>query len=244
MLSLKFLLLLILVTSLVLQVTSRTFYITPHSTNNSNTITLSQCVSDGDMCFTSNTNLIFFSGLHNLQKDFVLRDASNIAIDGNHSTIKCTSSVGLVILNVTNIFIQNIEILHCRKSYSAVYGHVPTYIDKPKLHWYAAIHMHYCVSVTVTNVSITVAIGTNGLVVVNAMLNSTLSNVLVVLYHKTPKSSSDIPAVSNGMVIYYFQSSNLLATTLYIQNFTYKKQALTMIQFYNIFCIVVFPTNY
>ena len=74
------------------------------------------------------------------------------------------------------------------------------------------IEIHYCASVTVTNVSITVAIGTNGLVVVNIMLSSTLCNVLVVLYHKTPISINDIAAVSNGMLTYYFQSSNLLAT--------------------------------
>ena len=108
-------------TSLASQVTSHTLYITPddhHSTNNSNTFTLSQCLSYSEICFTSNTQLLLLPDLYKLQENFILQNLINISVIGNHSTIKCvSSSVGIAITNVTNITIHDIEVIYCSTNY-------------------------------------------------------------------------------------------------------------------------------
>ena len=240
-------------TSLALQVTPHTLYITPdnhHSTNNSNTFTLSQCLSDSEMCFNSDSQLLFLTGLYDLQEDFILQNINNITIDGNHSTIKCAqtnSSVGIVIFNVTNIVVQNMEIIYCKNNYSNALANtvsVPTYVDMPKLHWNAAVHIHFCMSITVTNLSITVTAGINGLIVVNSMMESALNNVLV-MSHVVPMHSHNANTLaSNGMFVYYYQSNKAVKTTLYIHNFTYRSEVLEMIEDKYIFCIILLPTRY
>jgi len=99
------------VTSQVLLVNARTLYILPDdhiSTNNSNFVTLSKCVSNSEICFTSYTKLLFLSAIFNLKYDFILQNVKNFAIIGSHTTIKCTnSSVGIVIVNVSGTKYKN-----------------------------------------------------------------------------------------------------------------------------------------
>jgi len=231
---------LLVMTLLAPHVTSHTLYITPndhyvYTINSSSTITLSQCVSNSEKCFISNSKLLFLSGLYYLQQDFILQNTNNITIDGNNSTIKClhtNSSVGIAILNVTNIVLLNMKIMYCQRNYRNAQANtvnLPTYVDMPKLHWNAALHIHYCMSAIVTNVSVTVTSGTNGLVVVNALMKSEFNNV--VISHAMPmrSSSADTPT-SNGMVAYYYQSKESVNTTLYIQNFTYRLEAQAVIE--------------
>ena len=220
---------LLVVTSLTPQVTSHTLYITPddhHSTNNSNIITLSQCLSDSEMCFTSNTQLLFSWGVYNLKEDFVLQNLSNITIIGNNSTINCTnSSVGVAVINVTNILIHDINIIHCSKTYSRVQAnsfHYPDSVYRPKLFRKAALHFHNCVSVIVTNVSISVDIGTNGLVVVNSMMKSEFNNVHVTVI-SLPLDSICTELATNGMAVCFFGSNISIDSVLIIQNFTYRQ---------------------
>ena len=220
---------LLVATSLTLQVTSHTLYITPddhHSTNNSNIITLSQCLSDSEMCFTSNTQLFFLWGVYNLKEDFVLQNLSNITVIGNHSTINCTdSSVGVAAINVTNIFMHDINIIHCSKTYSSIQAnsfHYPDSVYKPRLFRKAALHFHNCVSVIVKNVSISVDIGTNGLVVVNSMMKSEFKNVHVTVI-SLPLDSNYTELTTNGMAVCFFRSNISIDSNLIIQNFTYRQ---------------------
>ena len=71
----------------------------------------------------------------------------------------------------------------------------------PKLHWKAALHLHYCMSVIVRNVSITIYVGINGLVVFNSMMMSTFQNVHVMVI-PLPVNSSYTELTTNGMYIY------------------------------------------
>ena len=199
---------------LVLHVTSRTLFITPddhHSTNSSNTFTLSQCVSNSVKCFTSNTQLVFFPGLHYLKKDMIFQNIRRFSIIGNHGTISCAnSSVGIAFINATKILIQDIRIKDCSATFyylmydlydlSKFYDH-----SVAMLHRNAALHLFHCVFITVTNVSITVTVGTDGLAVVNAMKKFIINSVFVSTINSHLYNSS---AITNGLVVHYISYNN------------------------------------
>ena len=187
---------LLVVASLVLQVTSRTLYITPddhYSTYSSDTITitLSHCVSDSEMCFTSDTQLVFLWKVYNLKKDFIIQNVKNITIRGLHSTIKCTDSpVGVAIINVTRISLYRIKIIGCRNNYMDKLDNysIPSHIDAAQLLCNASVHIHYCILVMILDVSIIVDLGTDGMHVNNAMRAAALENILVTV---TPSQSDN-----------------------------------------------------
>ena len=242
--------LLLVVTSQVSLVNTRTLYILPddhNSTNNSKFFTLSQCVSNSEICFTSYTKLLFLSAVFNLEYDFILQNVKNFAIIGGHTTIKCTnSSVGIVLVNVTNIVVQDIKIFHCGKKYSGSFTtfYTPSYIHKIMFPQIATLHLHHCVSVFIRNVSITVNLGTDGIVVVNAMRESIINNVLVIVHIQPQKK--DI-LTSNGLYINYYQSNQSIDSVLHIQRFSYKQEFYGRMRGYsvqNVFRILLLHTRY
>ena len=247
MLSQSFLLL--VATSFVVQVISErlylTYIITPDdhpSTNSSNTITLSQCLSDSEICFNSYTQLLFLPELYELQEDFIVQNLNDMHITGNHSTIKCVnSSIGIIIMNVTNIVLRGFDIIHCSKSYSNLLAQT-FYIltnDIPRLHWNAALHIHNCANVVVINVSITVSIGTDGLLAYNTMMVSSWTDIQVTV--TPPNSHNSHISTTNGMVVYYHYLYQLACDhsniTLYIVNFTYKQTTCSNDEIQNVFYI-------
>ena len=220
---------------LFLQAASRTLFITPdhHSTNSSNTFTLSQCVSNSVKCFTSNTQLVFFPGLHDLKKKMIFQNIRSFSMIGNHGTINCAnSSVGIAFINVTKILLKDIKLKDC----SATFYHLYDLYDLSHFYDYsvamlrrnAALHLFHCVSVTVTNVSIIVTVGTDGLAVVNAMEKFVINNVLVSTINSHPYNSS---AITNGLVVHYivfyksykYTVPKIDDNLMYIQSFTYKQ---------------------
>ena len=224
-------------TSQVLLVNARTLYILPDdhiSTNNSNFVTLSKCVSNSEICFTSYTKLLFLSATFNLKYDFILQNVKNFAIIGGHTTIQCSnSSVGIVIVNVTNIVVQNIKIFHCGKKYSGSFTtfYAPIYIHKIMFPQIATLYLLHCVSIFIRNVSITVNIGTDGIAVVNAMRESIINNVLVVVHIQPQKK--DI-LTSNGLYINYYQSNQSIDSVLRIQRFSYKHEFYERVRGYSV----------
>ena len=156
----------------VSHVTAHTLHITPDGdTNSSNTYTLSYCLNYAEKCFTSDTQLFLLSGFYDLKRDLILRDLKNFSIIGNYSTLQCTnSSVGIAVINVTNIVVQGIEIIQCYSTFLANTYKNHTYVKIPTFKGNAAIHLHYCASIIIENVSIIVESGTNGLAIINAMV--------------------------------------------------------------------------
>ena len=227
---------LLVVASLVLQVASRTLYITPddhHSTYSSDTITLSHCVSDSEMCFTSDTQLVFLWKVYNLKKDFIIQNVKNITIRGLQSTIKCTDSpVGVAIINVTRISLYRIKIIGCTNNYMDKLDNysIPSHIDAAQLLRNASVHIHYCMLVMILDVSIIVDLGTDGMHVNNAMGAAALENILVTV---TPSQSDN--STSNGLVVLYYLQT--IRNSLYIQNFTYKQLSCNNQGIQNVFYI-------
>jgi len=224
--------------SQVLLVTPHTLYITPddhYSTNSNNSITLSQCLGYSEICFTSNSQLIFWSKIYNLKEDFIIENLNNVTVIGNYSIIRCVnSSVSIAVINVTTFVLQNTEIVGCSNNYYYKVNtyNVPTHIDTAIFHRNAGLHLHYCASVTVTNVSITVNAGTDGLVAVNLMALSALSNVLFTVI---PLQSHN--PTSDGLVIYYYIQTT--EEVLFIKNFTYKDMICNSKEIQNVFYITL-----
>ena len=222
----------LLITSLVAFITAHKVYITPDDhppTSDNNTLSLSRVLSHPTKYFTSNAQLLLAPGWYYLKTDFTVQGVRNVSIIGNHSTIQCAnSSVGIAIINVTDIVMHNLEIFKCGKNHSNFLASTytgPVYDDMPKLHWRSALLLHYCVSVVVTKVSITVQIGTDGLLVVNALSDSKIDNVHVTTI--TPDSQNVYNATTNGIIIYYHESSKESIdqdVVLHIQNFTYRQK--------------------
>ena len=215
--------------SAVLSATAHTLYITPddyHSDSN-NTHTLSYYLNNTNKYFTSNTRLHFLPGYYILHEDFIIEDVMNITIIGNHCTIKCdNSSVGIAIIDVANIVIQNVEIIHCRKYYKYAlpdnkYITEKTYLNQhtATLQWKAAMHLLHCSSITVTNLSITVEIGMDGLLVINPRMRSVLKHVTI--FVTASQSYKQIPA-TNGMIVFNYFQTNF--SRLFIKKLTYRQQ--------------------
>ena len=70
--------------------------------------------------FTSNTQLLFLPGLHHLHTDLIIQKVHNISLIGSttngttpDTVIQCNSSVGIVMINITNLVLSNITINNC-----------------------------------------------------------------------------------------------------------------------------------
>ena len=219
----------LLITSLSVFTAARKLYVTliDHLfASDNNTLSLSHILSHRTKYLTSNTKLILAPGWYYLKTDFIVQNVRNIFIIGNHSTIQCAnSSFGITIINVTNIVMQNLEISRCGKNHSNILASTytgPVYDDMPKLHWRSALLLHYCVSVVIAKVSVSVDIGTDGMLVVNALRNSEINNVHVTIAY--PKQQNVYNATTNGILVYHYKSSNISLSKLRIQNFMYSQE--------------------
>ena len=138
-------------------------------------------------------------------------------MSGNHTTIRCTNlSVGIVIIDVKNIAIQNMKITDCGKSYS-YYLAFPLYLYPTQtLHMNnVALQLHYCESAVVKNISITVNMGIDGLAAVN-VIGSELSDV-----HVNVVSSQISDPTTNGMLLHYYNYTKQGSYKLIIKNFIF-----------------------
>ena len=86
--------------------------------------------------FTSNTQFLFFPGLHRLYSDLIIENVHNISFISkkiNTSVIiSCNSSVGLVLRNITSLVIENIIIRNCHTQLFSSYGYPAVVITECK----------------------------------------------------------------------------------------------------------------
>ena len=113
------------------------YYITPdvdyddndddYSTTANNSITILQLLVDyADEYFTSNTVLQLLPGEHYLNTDSIIQNIDNFSIIGTetdgviNSTIRCTSTAGLSIVNCSNVSLANLRIKDCTNDYNSL----------------------------------------------------------------------------------------------------------------------------
>ena len=142
----------------------------------------------------NNSKLLLLPGKHVLQTDFIIQNAYNFAIYGNHSEIYCDKSyLGIAFTKVTNVALIGTEITNCGKSY--------VLLSKKDDAGRSAIYFNQCTDVNVSTVHITVHSGTNGMTAVN--IKASKRNKLSIFQSITITANCETPLL-NGIVFYYF----------------------------------------
>ena len=127
-------------------------------TPDGNTSTCYQCLtlrhysSNVTKYFTSNTQLHFLPGLHHLPTDLIIQNVHSISLIGgttNGTTpdivIQCTSSVGIVMANITNLTIQNMVLRNCKNKPTSLHAHVQASVFLKECHFVMlnSVHIHH-----------------------------------------------------------------------------------------------------
>ena len=174
--------------------------------------------------FRSNTEIHFLPGTHYLKQNFTFKSVENIYLGGNSSTIKCTTSVGLVLANVTHFTMENITFINCRRDcnqYPLI--NVSKQIDHSlfqavPVSLHAAVLLYNCELVTVTNVSIFVDAGVHALVGINLMNISKFYDIYI--FFKKSLASDTILQISS-VTFHYNESSITANSVIMIKNFQF-----------------------
>ena len=147
-------LLYIIVTLTTLHVTSSTVYNVTSDDSISgchHCLNLQQYLSNVTKHFISNTQLYFLPGLHHLPTDLIMQNVHNISLIGStangatpDTVIQCAYSVGIVMINITNLTIQNMVIKNCKKHGSrqvSVFIKECHFVTLHSVHIYHDIHV-------------------------------------------------------------------------------------------------------
>ena len=104
----------IILTSLLFIVTCTVYNVIPdddHNTTCYHCHTMQYYQLNISKYFSSNTQILFLSGLHHLQTDLVIQNIHNISLLGyGNSVIKCTKLARILIINVTGMTANNLKI--------------------------------------------------------------------------------------------------------------------------------------
>ena len=115
----------IVILTTVFCVTSSTVYnVTPDDNINGcyHCLNLKHYLANVSRHFISNTQLYFLPGLHHLPTDLIIQNIHNVSLIGStangttqDTVIQCNSSVGIVMVNITNLTIKNMVIKDCKQ---------------------------------------------------------------------------------------------------------------------------------
>ena len=107
-------------------INSAVYDVTPHNSNCDHCQDLQHYLLNVNFS-ASNTQLNFLPGLHHLPTNLIIQNVHNISLIGiatNGATpdtvIQCTSSVGIVMDNITELKIQNIVIKNCKTQHHSL----------------------------------------------------------------------------------------------------------------------------
>lgn len=172
-----------------------------------------------------NSKLLLSPGIHFLQSDFVICNATNFIMHGNDSKIYCeVTSLGITFINVTNISLSNIEVINCGKDYTLQSDRKGSINSISK----SAFYFNQCTDVNLRRVSIKVHSGINGIIAINinAFRRSKTSRsvfqditITANCIHKTS------PWPSSGIFFYYHNHHNpvvLQNCVVELSNYKYK----------------------
>ena len=220
--------LLIIVLSILHMITSSIYYVAPddHSSISNSTYTIVDYLSNASEYFTSNSQLHFLPGNHYLQSDLIIQNIINLTISGStNSFIVCNSTapVGLAIINVTQFTLQNISVINCGKNYSSqMIGTLSIHyyhIEIPPIQWNAGVFLFNCTFVLINNLLIITDANVNALLAINMMVKASITNLIVKVNSLLEKNNG---LFTNGILIYYNNTSYKYNATVNIQNFSYQ----------------------
>ena len=209
---------------LLLQLTTANvyIYIQPTKYNLSTQNTLQGYINDTRSSYGvryynyySNSELVLLPGKHFLQTDFIIQNAHDFAIHGNNSKIYCEKAyLGITFINVTNVVLNNVEIINCGKSY------ILRSDSKVAANDTSAVYFNKCTDVNVSAISITVQSGANGIIAINisASKMSYFHNIMIM-------ANCTKTASSSGILFYYHNYNSkgkLQSCVVQLSNYQYK----------------------
>ena len=216
----------LVLTILVNVVSSSTVYtVRPDGTDGEryteHTYTLSELYDD----ISSNTTLQFLPGQYWMAKNFTIEGVGNVYWKGNQTVINCGPFVGIALLNITRLTVQNITFANCGRDYGQHYvARIHSkQIENYPFHgtWNVAMLVNNCQLVDLSNITIKINTGTQGIVGLNVMDTFSLRDVRIIV---KPGNKS---VLTKGGVFYHYTWAN---TNITIDNFQYiieSQQALT-----------------
>ena len=191
--------------------TPNIYYVTPEygNTDDDTNNTLSHYLNHTDKYFTSNSQLCFLPGKHILSADLILKNISNFTLTGiNFTIIHCISHVSVMVVNVTNFKFENIKLVNCGKSqetflYSDFKQMIEIMIDNHINDEHStAILLYNCTSVVIKNTNMLVDKYSTGLLAVNVMNITEITNVNVQINCNSIPSAYTQP-LGRGILFYY-----------------------------------------
>ena len=187
---------------------------------NNNSTTLQIIIDHADEYFISNTRLLLLPGQHNLNSDIMIYNVHNFSIVGSetdgeiNSTIQCTSSAGIAVVNCSYTFLTNLKIVGCSNEYKEFVDlYASQYSQKFKD---VGLLLLNCRFVSIKNVHIlsqNIEISACGIQILNILGKSMLNNIRV-----------------NCLVVFFdaIDSGATSSNELYIDNFQGLKRVTNM----------------
>jgi len=164
----------------------------------------------------SNTTLHFLPGQYHMFSNFTIQNVGNIHLKGNKTIINCSPLVGISLINITKLTVECIAFVNCGRDYSQhsvanIYQQIENYLFNNT--WNIAIFVHNCHRVNVSNITIYLTTGTHGVLGLNLMNTSNLSDIKIIV-----KPGNKSVLTKGGIFYHHVKTSN---TSITINNFQY-----------------------
>ena len=243
-------LLLLLLTIFLHKATSTTYYVIPdddysshHYDRGANYFSLQHYLNNTSKYFVSHNQLHFMPGQYHINNDLIFKDISNFSVIGvDQCVIICTSPASIVIVNVSNVTLQNIKLINCMKHHSDYFDVTYLYLQykyrsirnsvlsfSKITNYDTSVFLYNSSSVTLHNMNIVTTVITNftAILIVNTQGDSKVINIKVKInsFNCTNSGIHVYPIQISGLVAYYsggiFNDDSKLMITNFYYNSTY-----------------------
>ena len=172
--------------------------------------------------FSSDSQFHFKIRYHYLNTDLVIQNVTNVTLTGESlCIIRCTSHVGIIILNVTNFRLENITFENCSANYSnhlhTDFRYHYTFISN------ASILLYHCMSVDINNITIIIPEGNVGLLVINVRNYLKITNIHIAIQINCPSVNIKSALQTNGILLYCdnWNNPNNKSSEIQLDNFQF-----------------------
>ena len=222
------------------KVNSTIYYVIPdddysshHYDGGVNSFSLQHYLNNTSKYFVSHNQLHFMPGQYHINNDLIFKDISNFSVIGmDQCVIICTSPASIVIVNVSNVTLQNIKLINCIKCHKDYFNVTYLYSRRStssfsKITDYdTSVILYNSSSVTMHNMNINIiaAVVTNftAILIVNTQGDSKIINIKVKINSFNCTTFSSDPVKINGLVVGYYSGGILNAESkLTITNYYY-----------------------
>ena len=232
-------LMLLLLTIFLHKVTSTTYYVIPddddysshHYDSGANSFSLQHYLNNTNKYFVSHNQFHFMQGQYHLSNDLIFNNISNFSVIGtDQCVIICTSSASIVMVNVSNVTLQNIKLINCMKHHDDYFN--MTYLNSQYTYdihfipsfskvtnYHTSVILYNSSSVTVHDMNIIATVMTNftAILIVNTQGDSKIINIKVKINYNCTTFRMHI----SGLVAYYSGGIFNAESKLTITNFYY-----------------------